>query len=76
MGQVEERLQESLRYASRLRKCLLGNVEVLLYLESKDDDEGVAADGPGSAEDGNGSTVSVSQKARLYAQTIAVLDIT
>ena len=76
VGQLEERLEETSRCTSRLRKCLLGNVGDLLWDENKDDGEGVAADGPGAAEDGEGAKVSPTQKARLYAQTVAVLDVT
>lgn len=77
MVEVEERAKNNEGHIHRLRKCLLKNVGELL-LDDKDEDssgdDGATTDRPDTDEEED-KKVSPTQMARLYSQTVAVLDL-
>lgn len=78
VGDLEERTKANAGYIRRLRGCLLGRVDELRFDGGKDGGDlggGHAADGLGSGESGEETQESPAQTARLYSQTVLVLDV-
>ena len=79
VGGLQARVEANSGYIRRLRGCLVDRVTDLLGVEDKDsgdlEDGEDAADGPRSAMSGDSEQESQAQTARLYTQTILVLDV-
>ena len=79
VGELQARVEANSGYIRRLRGCLVDRVTDLLWVEDKDsgdlEDGEDAADGPRSAMSGDSEQESQAQTARLYTQTILVLDV-